>query len=332
MMDSQVLRLIRRYDPVGSPTLGSKPRPSLESTRGVWHTVAPNITSSPFLSRRSLTTVIDDEPPSRATSTPRLQRQQAIQEHEPAQLSPLRPILKYASPKPRAELVLQPHKTEPLKIDIDAFVPPPVNLSNEGSAGYQPLITTGTKRVCSALSKSEWDLRLQQDSPPRIPPLPFPVRPPSPPLEETEASGASLIRSKSSLGINNISQPNEQEDDFDEMSAPIPGSGSCVQRLKQLLSRKSSLDIGNSTPEESHRANHPLDSNSNKQSPSQTIDTSTTTAATTARSAPVLPPPRAMINNHRSTIIQEVAPVPSPSSPLSQKPIFRSQKTIDWYV
>ncbi|CAF4791455.1 unnamed protein product, partial [Rotaria magnacalcarata] len=78
---------------VGSNTTGIKGRRSLESTRGLWNTVASKIeppqppASSPFLSRRALTTTYEDEIPVKQPSTPRLQRQQAIQEtHEPESL------------------------------------------------------------------------------------------------------------------------------------------------------------------------------------------------------------------------------------------------------
>lgn len=250
-MDSQVLRLIRRYDPVASTSTGNKSRPSLENIRTQWHSFATNSSeliepppsfSSPLLSRRALTTNFEDEISSKSTVTPRLQRQQAIQEQDSSSNKSLRPILKYASPRSRAELTVQPHKTEPLSVEIENHLS---SIPMESPATYQPLITTANKRVCSALSKSEWDLRLQQDvpvSPPIVPPLPFPVRPPSPPLD----------RSKSSLVINTtVKKPpennndNDDADDFDQMSAPIisNSSGNCVAKLKEILARKSSIDI-----------------------------------------------------------------------------------------
>jgi hypothetical protein len=310
MMDSQVLRLIRRYDPVGSNTTGTiTPRRSLESTRGVWHTVAPQLPpeSPPYLSRRSLTTTYEDEIPTKQPSTPRLQRQQAIYEQEPPLTNSIRPILKYASPTSRTEFIVQPHRTEPLTIEID----PHVSLSNENAAIYQPLITTGTKRVCAALSKSEWDLRIQNETSPIIPPLPFPVRPPSPPQEtinqqqERESYRPILSRSKSSTIINHTND--DDIDDFDEISAPIIGSSrSCVEKLKQLFSTKSSVDLTNYDQ---------VDSN-----------------VSPAIVKPILEPPqRKQINenlNKPTTIVQDV----TPTFPLfNRQPVLISQKTIDRY-
>ncbi|CAM4895290.1 unnamed protein product [Rotaria socialis] len=272
-MDSTVLRLIRRYDPVGSNTTGIKARRTLESTRGLWNTFASKIeppqppASSPFLSRRSLTTSYEDEIPAKQPSTPRLQRQQAIQEtHEPESLpsslanNPIRPILKYSSSRSRSEFIVQPHQIEPLTIDIEAHDPS----GNENTSTYQSLITIGTKRACSALSKSEWDLRLQQEQ--------FPIQSPTPSSvvsnvqQEQEFHQPTLSRSKSSTGINNHNNNNDQDDDideFDENSAPIINHGSCVQKLTQLFATKSSLNLTNTPISNQHRKDS-IDSNFNR--------------------------------------------------------------------
>jgi hypothetical protein len=317
MMDSNVLRLIRRYDPGGSSTIGIIPRRSLESTRGLWHSASSKADtpqpsdSSPFLSRRSLTTTYEDEIPLKQSPTPRLQRQQAIHESEsPPSIPPpppLRPILKYnTSSRSRSEFIVQPHQTEPLTIHIDPFIPP---LPNESPATYQPLITTGTKRVCSALSKSEWDLRLQQEQ--------LPIRPPSPSSlvinqqQEKESYRPTLRRSKSSITINNTNDQDDHIDDVDEISAPILPSGSCVEKLKQLFVTKSSLDLTNSPRNKKQQQN---DSNLHRHiNPNNPIDH-------TIKPTPIEIQPH--IITKPTTIVQDVTPI-------FKKPIFRSQKTID---
>ena len=263
MMDSQVLRLIRRYDPVSLSTAGVKSRRPLENTRTTWHTVTSEAAmpeSSPFLSCRALTTTREDET---SIKTPRLlQRQTAV--HELTSTPSLRPILKYGSPRSRAEYTVLPHRTEPLANDIDAYVPSPPQVpirSSEHVPIYPSLATTGTRRVCSALSKSELNLRLRQDSPPVVPPLPFPVRPPSPPLapidqhQEREFVRPLLVRSKSSIVINHDHDDDDHDiDDFDEMSAPIVSSSSYVNKLKQLFTTKSSLNLTHASIEPSRRS------------------------------------------------------------------------------
>jgi hypothetical protein len=300
IMDSNVLRLIRRYDPVASNTTGVKSRRSLENTRGIWHTfdakLAPQQTSdtSPLLSRRSLATYFEDEIPLKQPTTPRLQRQEAIPEQEP-QIPPpppqfanktIRPILKYNSIRSRSEFIVQPHQIEPLTIEIDPYIPSP----NDNSTLYQPLITTGTRRACSALSKSEWDLRTQQDQ--------LPIRPPSPPLaliinqqQEKEFRRPPLGRSKSSAGVTHDQE--DYIDAFDENSAPIINNGSSIKKLQQLFATKS--------PPESNR---------------QTAEVKPTN--------PIEPQQR--IINKPTTIIQENT-LTSP-----RRPILRTQKTIDRYA
>ncbi|CAF0986323.1 unnamed protein product [Rotaria sp. Silwood1] len=327
MMDSNVLRLIRRYDPVGSNITGIQARRSLENTRGVWSTVASKTPdSSPFLSRRSLTTTYEDEIPQRQSSIPRLQRQQAINEPEPIPSASinnsLRPILKYNTSKSRSEFIVQPHQTEPLTIEIEPHIP----LINENtSTNYQPLITIGTKRVCSALSKSEWDLRLQQEQ--------TPVRSPSPSSivnnqqQEKEFHRITLGRSKSSMGINSTNNEEDDNiDDVDENSAPIINTGSCVQKLKQLFATKSSLDLtNNSSINNSHRHDS-IDSNL-----SQRLNFNNKTNLTSSsvqHSPPILNSieSQQQIINKPTTIVQDV----TPTSPfINKKPILKSQKTID---
>lgn len=342
MMDSNVLRLIRRYDPVSSNTTGVIPRRSLEKTRGLWNTVISKTESpqpsdsSPFLSRRSLTTAYEDDIPIKQITTPRLQRQEAIYEIEspppppiPPPPPPPRPILKYASSRSRSEFIVQPHQTEPLTIEIDPYIsipPLPSLLPNESPATYQPLITTGTKRVCSALSKSEWDLRLQQEQ--------IPIRPPSPPLpsilinqqQENESYQPSLGRSKSSGTINH-NNPDDDIDDFDENSAPILPTGSCVEKLKQLFVTKSPNDSTNPSLNSQHR-NDSIDSNLNRRLNSNSQNERSPSIVKT------IPPPPPQINsmespsriiNKPTTIIQDVTPI-------FKKPILRSQKTIDRYT
>jgi hypothetical protein len=322
-MNSNVLRLIRRYDPAASNTTGIVACRSLENARGVWRSVdsktAPSqlTDSSPFLSRRSLTTTYEDEIPIKAT--PRLQRQQAIHESEPAPppVNSIRPILKYTSVRSRSEFIVQPHQTEPLTIEIDPYLPPP----NESPATYQPLITTGTKRVCSALSKSEWDLRLQQEQ--------FPSRLPSPSSvvinqqQEKESYRPSFGRSNSSATINHHNDQENDIDDFDVISAPIPSSGTYVEKLKQLFVNKSSLDLTKSSSNNLLR-NDSMDKNLHQHlNSNNSIDRSSPVDKTT----PIIKPieSHSRLIHKPTTIIQEVTPT-------FKRPIFRSQKTIDRYA
>ena len=247
-MDSNVLRLIRRYDPENSNNTGIIARRSLDRNRNIWDSASsktntPQLSdSSPYSSRRSLALNYEDEPLRNRSWTPRLQRQYAIPEFEPVPpppppppVSTVRPILKYTS-RSRSEFIVQPHQTEPLTIEIEPLIRP---LSNESPATYQPLITTGNKRVCSALSKSEWDLRLQQEQQ-------VPIHPPSPSSftinlpQEKESYRPTLGRSKSS---GTIDQNKDHDDTTEEFSAPILPHNSCVDKLKQLFVSKSLHDL-----------------------------------------------------------------------------------------
>lgn len=358
-MDSQVLRLIRRYDPVASNvTTTTKARPTLDNIRGVWHTVATNVdlpiptNTSPLFSRRALTTNIEEQTSTALISTPRLQRQEAIQEHDAspttatAPTNNLRPILKYSAARSKSEFYLHPYKNESINNDIDSGVPSPSPSpspvppgisfvrSNESPIPTKNEFSTMSKRICSALSKSELDLRLQRDSPPIIPPLPFPIRPPSPPVDifhspqEREPSASSFNRSKSSLMIN--SNHNEQENNADEMSAPINSStGSYVEKLKQLLVRKSSIDTSQCLIDDVN-SEKSIESSLEQRPKLKSIESTSVKRVSPTKT--IEPPPRTVFNHNyfpRTVKIEETnLDTPTPSS-LVKKVIFRSQKTID---
>lgn len=325
MMDSNVLRLIRRYDPGSSANLGVITRRSLEKNRGIWDSASPKGSTpqlsdcSPFSPRRSLTLNYDDDLARKHAWTPRLQRQEAIPELEipppppPPPVSTVRPILKYSS-RSRSEFIVQPHQTEPLTIEIEPFIP---SLPNESAATYQPLITTGSKRVCSALSKSEWDLRVQQEQQQQQPSIP--VRPPSPssyvinPSQEKESYRPVLGRSKSSGTIN---QTKDQDDTADELSAPILPNGSCVDKLKQLFVTKSLHNLNQNLSSSSLNQFRNESSDSNRprfdHSPSIPRNTSSIESQTRPINKPV-------------TIVQDV-------TPLLRKPLLRSETMFDKYA
>jgi len=359
MTDSNVLRLIRRYDPVAASTIGIKARHSLENTSNIYHTnpstsissLPSNLSSSSssFLPQRILTSIHDNNKLVIQPSTPRLQRQKAIHEQEPPSLpSPnvtntIRPILKYTLPTPCTELNIQPKKTEPLAIEIEPHVPP--TITNENTIGCQPLITAGTKRVCAAVSKSEWDLRLQQDPLSSvIPPPILPIRPPSPRTtinqqQKKESYRPLFGRSKSSVGISNDN--NEQDhhsDDFDENSAPIT-AGSCVNKLKELFSTKSSLDLTRSSINKHDRvdsveSNHNRSLNTNGKNTNKSDLKSPTTPFiqkipnSNSIESQIHTIPKGNLTKP-TTINQDTIPV---TSPLLKRPILKSQKTIDRYV
>ncbi len=366
MTDSNVLRLIRRYDPVGASTIGIKPRHSLETTRNVYHTnpstsissLPSNLSSSSssFLPQRTLTSIHDDNNNKlvKQPSTPRLQRQKAIHEQEPPSLpSPnvtntIRPILKYTLPTPCTELNIQPKRTEPLTIEIEPHVLS--TITNENTIGCQPLITTGTKRVCAAVSKSEWDLRLQHDPLSPVVPLPpqpssiLPIRPPSPRTminqqQKKESYRPLFGRSKSSVGINNDN--NEQDDhidDFDENSAPIT-AGSCVNKLKQLFATKSSLDLTRSSVNKQDQAdsvesnlNRSLNTNDKNINKSDLKSSKSPLIQKIPNSNSIESQIRTIPNGNLTkptTINQDPIRV---TSPLLKRPILKSQKTLDRYV
>lgn len=371
MTDSNVLRLIRRYDPVAASTIGIKPRRSLESTRNVFETnpsksissLSSNISSSTssVLPQRTLNSTHEHNSSLQQSSTPRLQRQKAIYDQDSSSsnvTTSIRPILKYTSSSPRTELNIQPKKTEPLTIEVEPHVSPIIK--TEKPIPYQPLITTGTKRVCAKISKSEWDLRLQTDSSSPIIPSPSPPPPPSSSFstattvpihprssratinqqqEKKESYRPLFGRSKSSIGINNdYNEQNNNTDDFDEISAPIT-SGSCVGKLKQLFATKSSLDLTNSSINKQNRDNS-IDSDLNRRVNTNgtninksDLKSSTTSLIQKVPNSNSIESQTRIIPNGILTkptaIIQEAAPT---SSPLLKRPILKSQKTIDRYV
>ncbi|CAF1204793.1 unnamed protein product [Adineta steineri] len=327
IMDSNVLRLIRRYDPVTSSPTGIRQHGSLEATRNMWHTFAPQAgsiqssDSSPFLSHRSLTTTYEDGTSIKQVPTPRLQRQPAIHDTEPSPPPPtipppppsssisnsLRPILKYASSRSRSEFIVEPRQNESLKNEIEL-------LSNDNTAIYQPLFSTGTKRVCSALSKSVLDLRIQQEQPP--------IRPPSPVFINRQQNKESFRplygRSKSSVGINQIY---DDEDDTNDIS-PLPSShGSYVGKLKELFVTKSSLDLTNPS------INDSIDSNLNRHVNSNNkLDISSSLVKTTPIINSIEPDQRKI--NKPTIIVQDVTTTPILFNKNSR---LKNQKTLDRY-
>jgi hypothetical protein len=355
MTDSNVLRLIRRYDPVAASTIGIKQRRSL----GITQSADPPKSLPSFLSnissslcsllpqQRTSTSTHEDNRVVKQPSTPRLQRQQAIPEQElpPSVPSPnvtnsIRPILKYISPTSRAELNVQPRKTEPLTIEIEPHVP--TTITNDNTATHQPLITTGTKRVCAAVSKSEWDLRLQNDLPSAtVPPSAFPIRPPSPRTtinqqQEIESYRPLLARSKSSMGINYNNEHDDDIDDFDEKSAPVT-VGSCVKKLQQLFNTKPSLDLTTSSinkqdPIIESNLNRHLNTNGKSTTKPDLLSSPSPLIQRVPNLTSIEPPTRTIPNGNLTkptTIVQEAIPT---SSPALKRPILRSQKTMDRYV
>ncbi|CAF1583217.1 unnamed protein product, partial [Adineta ricciae] len=358
MTDSHVLRLIRRYDPSSTNSTAdsrNKAGRSLQSTRGIWHTVTPNSLSSvpshvstslrSVVPQRALSTTDENFERARQSSMPRLQRQQAVYEQEPLSSpstpNPNQTFPKYILPPSHTDVAIQSNKTEPLRIEIDPPVPPTAIKTNGTTNTYQPLITTGTKRVCAAISKSERDLRLQLESySPTTPPSPVtcPVRPPSPRILINEQKGKEsyrplLGRSISTMGINN-NEENTEIDDFDENSAPII-NGSSVRKLQQLFTPKSSIDLSTDLLNKQHRIDS-IESNLNRNlNTNDTKLNKTELFSSTASLAPTLPnsisteTQKHPLSNGNitkpTTIVQESLSTPT----LIKRPILRSHKTID---
>jgi hypothetical protein len=345
MTDSNVLRLIRRYDPVAATSIGIRPRRSLENTRSASHantsksisSLSSNITSSScsYLPQQTSLPIHEDNRSIRQSSTPRLQRQKAIPEHEfsdpNVSKTSIQPILKYTPPTPRAVTNIQPKKTEPLSIEIEPHVPPTAT-TNESSITYQPLITTGTKRVCAAISKSEWNLRLQQDPP-------FPILSPStPPIQSSSSPSQShktidqpqekesyrplFNRSKSTMEVHHDNGNDHDTDDFDENSAPIT-PGSCVGKLKQLFNTKPSINQSNPSLNKQNRMDS-LDSTLNRRL--NTSDLVSPSIKFNQNNSLQTPTTMNVNSTKPTTIVQDVTPV---ASPLLKRPILRSQKTVD---
>ena len=340
MMDSNVLRLIRRYDPIAAEVIGIRPRRSLENTRSASHangsksisSLSSNLSSSScsYLPQQTSFPIHEDNRSIRQSSTPRLQRQKAIPEQEfsdpNVSKTSIQPILKYTPPTPRAATNIQPKKTEPLSIEIEPHVPPTAT-TNESSITYQPLITTGTKRVCAAISKSEWNLRLQQDPPfPILSPSTPPIQSSSSPhrtidqSQEKESYRPLFGRSKSTMEVHHNNGQDYDTDDFDENSAPIT-PGSCVGKLKQLFNTKPSINLSNSSLNKQNRMDS-LDSTLNRR-----LNTPDLVAPSIKfNQTSSLPTPTNGNLTKPTTIVQDVTPV---ASPLLKRPILRSQKTVD---
>ncbi|CAF0726602.1 unnamed protein product [Didymodactylos carnosus] len=224
-MDSNVMRLISRFDPKASVI--NKPR-SLDQLK----TCHTSFDRSPIIFAQSViskSSIITEEKPN-------LERQPIVDENNISH----RPIMKY-NERTHTELVVEPQTTitTPLRIVTDN------NIKNhvEPQHVYQPSITTiktntdtrPTRRACAALSKSEWDLRLQSDS--TTDTL----------LSVEKASNEStnyrplLSRSKSFAVIYD-----DEEGNDDVKSRPlstIVRDGSCVEKLRQLFANKSSNDL-----------------------------------------------------------------------------------------
>ena len=278
MTDSNVIRLIRRYDPVSANNVAeTKARRSLEKAHVDWHSLNSSKPLNSGLSHisssscsflpQNLRHVIPDDRSSvqPQSSNSRLQRQVTIREHEISKtngtntnstMSNKKNILDTVKP----EINLPGKQIEPLTIDIEPLVGPTPMIPKTNGNTYQPLIMTATKRVCSGVSKSEWDLRLQPDSPTSIPPTPtISDRSPSPRITNTLKTETSsyrplFTRSQSTVGNRTPLEEEQQEnmDDFDENSAPIlPGSS--VQRLKKLFVTQSSFDLSNPPLNSQHR-------------------------------------------------------------------------------
>lgn len=365
MADSNVLRLIRRYDPVAASSISIRPRRSLENTQSAYNTNAPksvpsfpsNLASSSclHLAARPHSSAHEDNRTIKQPSTPRLQRQKAIPEQDVSSnvVSSIQPILKYTSPTAapsRAEPNLETKKTEPLTIEIEPHLPTPT-IPNGSTASYQPLITTAPKRVCAAISKSEWDLRLQPDLPspvmPTVSPVlkttaAFPVQTPSPrtthhQLPEKQSYRPLFGRSKSTMVINNSHNDQDNEmDDVDENSAPTTVG---VGRLKQMFNSKPSLDLTTTPLTKNDRVNsiesnlnRPLQRNGTNFNKSDLAPATATLNRKLPSSNSIDLPTRTMPNaslTKPTTLVQQAAPA---SSPLLKRPILRSQKTLDRYV
>lgn len=371
-MDSNVLRLIRRYDPIAASTLTNRSRRSLENNRRGFHddneksksslTSNTSSASCSYLPQRASTvaSILEDNCSIKQPLTPRLQRQQTIYEQDTPVLSSLtaahrstsaRPILKYTPPTSRVDLNAQSKKseslTQPLSIEIEPHVPPSSSIiSNENTITYQPLITTGTKRVCAAISKSEWDLRFQHDPFSPIVPTTFPVRPSSPRTiinqqQEKESYRPLFDRNEGSIGTKNHNIENGNIDGIHEFSSPNT-SGSCIEKLKQMFNTKPSLDLTTSPlstqthqqQNDSMELNFNRNLNTNGTSTNKSDLSSVTSSSLIQKmsNTDLIESSIPKISNDmllKSNMNQENLPT---TSPLLKRPILRSQKAFDWYV
>lgn len=364
MADSNVLRLIRRYDPTAVDAVSIRPRRSLENTRSAFNVDSSkpqalfpsNISSAScsYLAERPLNSIRDDNRTVKQISTPRLQKQKTMPEQDtlPSVISSAQPILKYTPPPStisRTDRNLDTKKTEPLTIEIEPHIPPPTSYANP--TNYQPLITTAQKRVCSAISKSEWDLRLQQDLPSPVMPTisqssstttaatssALPIQTPSTKITNTQSQTKSsyrplLGRSKSIMVLNN-DQDNDL-DDFDENSAPLTPN-TCVNKLKQMFNSKTN-DFSSTSLKKTDRINstesnlnRPLQTNGNTSNQSD-LSSSTYPSnkkAPSTNSADLQTRTISNVNLTKpTTLVQQSVPT---ASPLLKRPILKSQKTLD---
>lgn len=365
MTDSNVLRLIRRYDPIGADTIALKNRRSVDSNRRAWpsnsqkplSSIPASISSSScsFFSPQTPKPAREDHYSLRETLQVHPQSEPAAHEQHLSsnKLNPLRPILKYASPKSLSENNSQPKIPEPLTIEIESHNLPPTT-SNENVVNYQPLITTGTKRVCAAISKSEWDLRFQHDPPSSIvsqsqsqSPPPFPVQlvsPPTPINQRKEKESYQPLVNRNENPINNKININEEDDNIDvfQENSSISSPASCVAKLKQLFNTKSSID----SPSSSTSPIHKQQSDNSVQSNLNRHLNANGTSVNKSDQLPLTPSLVQKLSNSHSfeshshtipvdssikpvIIIQEAVPT---SSPLLKRPILKSQKTLDKYV
>ena len=357
--DSNVLRLIRRYDPNGLNETSIKSHRSFDHGRLGWQSAASkSVSSKPseasssvlsFLPQRVSMSAHDEHESIKPSTTSRLQRQKAIHEQDPMPQAPssilsnsIRPILKYALSSPRAEFNGPSDKTEPLTIEIEPHTPAPTGMTYDNGTAYQPLITTGTKRVCAAISKSEWDLRLQHDSPYPMQPqssLSTPSRPILNQMHQEKVSYRPLMsRSKSSAGISNINEEEDDDvdaDDFDEKSAPVT-TGSSIDKLKKIFAAKSLLDITNAPISDQQHRLSSIDSNLNRRLHSHEPNVnstdllSSTSSIAQKSSFSTAPEIQSFKTEHdglpkAAAAIQDIAPM---SSPLLKKSLFRSQRAL----
>ncbi|CAF3513009.1 unnamed protein product [Rotaria socialis] len=368
MMDSNVLRLIRRYDPIAASAICIRGRRSLESSRRGLHedngklnsslTSSVSSASCSFLPQRTpiFTSSHEDNYSVKQPLTPRLQHQQTIYEHDGSQSSSslhrgnsVRPILKYTPPISRTDLNFQSKKTKPLSkalsIEIEPHVPPPLTtVSNENTISCQPLITTGTKRVCAAISKSEWDLRSQIDPcSNNVPSSPstFPVRPPSPHTiinqqQEKESYQALVDRNQCSIGTKTNNEEDEDISGIRECSS-FNTTGSCIEKLKQIFNTKASLDLTTSSTNKQSQLDDSIETNLNRH-----LNTTGTNKNET--DLPSVTSPIVQKKSNKNSIESQTHTISSDSlikptiinqegtpttSPLLKRPVLKSQKASD---
>ena len=347
MTDSNVLRLIRRYDPIGSSTLGIKSRRPNDDNQEVSHT----ITNKPVSSLLSNASSFPHSYLSQKTSTLPCDDNNLIKQSSSSNITnSIRPILKYTSSTARSELNIQPNKTEPLTIEIEPRIPLSLSTrTKENTITYQPLITTGIKRVCPVISKSECDLHLKRDLHTSTIPLQsstFPVQFST--LKKTinqqldkEYSLKLVSRSKSSSEVNNKNRNYNEYDDnvhkHHENSSLIT-TGSCVEKLKNLFDTKVSFDLLNSPMIDKQSSVDSIKLNMNRNinetnvyKPDLLLSTTSTIPKipdlNVIESQTQIPSNHDSIQTRTATIHNDI-----PTSSLSKRSMLKSQKTINQYV